>query len=369
MIATDISEAALQARLAQLEWMITLSQQIADQHAQQTAPAGPRDGGKSINGATDGGRPQTGHQLENEPVTLAALEHVRDLLPAPSDHKTRRGVRPHRPFRRWVHLESGWQLLHVADEALLAVAPAAMVLARGAEILVQARRWFGAGDPRVQRVSTILERHADDTAEHHVRLSRADRYALVSVVHAIHTALDRSYAQARSFRNILILAFLLLLTAVAALILVGLAWPTSVPLCSVGNPAVGRLPICPTGRTNPTGGDVALVALIGTIAAGVSAVAAVSSLGSLIDPFHTPIWQGLLKIPIGAFTAVLGVLAVEEGLDAGAGIPTTQGGILFLAFVFGYSQQLFTRMVDARGSRIRAGLAGPTHAEGLRHPG
>ena len=75
-----------------------------------------------------------------------------------------------------------------------------------------------------------------------------------------------------------------------------------------------------------------------------------------------------LKIPVGAFTAVMGVLAIEEGLDVGAGIPTTQGGILFLAFIFGYSQQLFTRMVDARGSRIRAGLAGPTQAEDPRRP-
>jgi hypothetical protein len=82
-----------------------------------------------------------------------------------------------------------------------------------------------------------------------------------------------------------------------------------------------------------------------------------------VDPYQTPIWQGLLKLPIGAFTALLGVLAVEQGLDAGAGIPTSQGGILFMAFVFGYSQLILTRAVDTRGSQIRAGLSGQRASE------
>lgn len=263
---------------------------------------------------------------------------------------------------RWIRLEYGWQTLHIADEAFLMVAPDAMVLARGSAIVVDAEVWFGKDDPRVCQAKQIVVAHQHEKHS----LSRSDRYALVDLVYAVHTIVDRSHAQARSFRRLLAAAFVLLMIGVALLVVAGAIWPHSVPLCSAGDPRANRLPVCPTGQNTPTGGDVMLVALIGMIAAGVSAVASISNLGSLIDPFHTPIWQGMLKIPVGAFTAVLGVLAIEEGLDAGAGIPTTQGGILFLGFVFGYSQQLFTRVVDARGSRIRAGLVGPLRTDQTR---
>lgn len=133
----------------------------------------------------------------------------------------------------------------------------------------------------------------------------------------------------------------------------------------------GGKAICAAGFAGPTPGDVALVALIGAIAAGFSAVANVSKLRPLVDPYNTPVFQGLLKVPTGAFTAVLGVLAVEQGLQASAGLLSSQGGMLFLAFVFGYSQQLVTHFVDSYGAEVRSKLAGerspagdPAHAAG-----
>jgi hypothetical protein len=256
------------------------------------------------------------------------------------------------PSRRWLRLEAAWQLLHVADESLIAVAPDWMVLSRAPEIVVQAKRWLGPEDPRLNEVAALVT-PAHRRAESAVTVSRVDRYTLAGLLHAIHYTWDRSYARARSFRHLLVTACVLLSVAMVALVAVGVISPPSLPMCTAD-----PHPVCVSGSPSPTAGDVALVALIGAIAAGFSAVAGVANLRPLVDPYRTPIVQGLLKVPTGAFTAVLGVLAVEQALQASAGLPSSQGGMLFLAFVFGYSQQLVTRFVDTYGAQIRAGLAG-----------
>ena len=146
------------------------------------------------------------------------------------------------------------------------------------------------------------------------------RYALAGILHAIHCTWDRGYARARSFRHLVVVATVLLTIGVAALVAVGVLWPHALPLCTSGT-----LRVCATGSTDPQPGDVALVALVGAIAAGFSAVAD-ARLRPLVDPYRTPIVQGLLKVPTGAFTALLGVLAVEQGLQAGADYPPPKAG-------------------------------------------
>ncbi len=250
----------------------------------------------------------------------------------------------------WLRLENAWQLLHVADESLVAIATDSMVLARAPQIAVHAKRWLGPEDSRLMQIAPLLANRASPL---HHPVTQEDRYALAGILHAIHLSWDRSYARARSFRQLLIITAFLLSAAMTTLVVVGIRWPESLPMCTKGVDAV-----CASGFRGPTHGDVALVALIGAIAAGFSAVANVSNLRPLVDPYRTPLFQGLLKVPTGAFTAVLGVLAVEQGLQASAGLPSSQGGMLFLAFVFGYSQQLVTRFVDSYGAEIRSRLAG-----------
>ena len=252
--------------------------------------------------------------------------------------------------RRWLNLEAAWQLLHTAEESLLTIAPDEVVLARAPSIDALAKRWLGTDDERRKQIARLLPDNSAGVTSHVV--SVGERCALETVLHAVHCTWDRSYARVRSFRNLVLTATVLLLIGVAGLVAVGYVWPQSLPMCT----AAGA-PVCATGFTGPTSGDVALIALIGAIAAGFSAVAGIAHLRPLVDPYQTPVVQGLLKVPTGAFTALLGVLAVEQGLQASAGVPASQGGMLFLAFVFGYSQQLVTRFVDAYGSEVRAALA------------
>ena len=52
-------------------------------------------------------------------------------------------------------------------------------------------------------------------------LSAEDRYAFVGLLHAVHQANDHSYARARSFRNIIMVAMVLLSLAAAGLVVAG----------------------------------------------------------------------------------------------------------------------------------------------------
>lgn len=303
--------------------------------------------------------------------TIMQAEHLADLQDPHAEEdgcprcvvrvngpRRRRSLVDHLPSRKWLRFEAAWQLLHIADESLLAVAPDCMFVARAPEIAVQARRWLGPDDPRLAPITNLLRPGQEPATE----VTRVQRYALAGILHAIHCTWDRGYARARSFRHLVVVATVLLTIGVAALVAVGVLWPHALPLCTSGT-----LRVCATGSADPQPGDVALVALVGAIAAGFSAVAGIARLRPLVDPYRTPIVQGLLKVPTGAFTAMLGVLAVEQGLQAGAGLPASQGGMLFLAFLFGYSQQIVTRFVDSYGSQIRAGLAGQRTRGGEPH--
>jgi len=71
--------------------------------------------------------------------------------------------------------------------------------------------------------------------------------------------------------------------------------------------------------------------------------------------------QGLLKIPFGAITALLGIILVSTQSSV-SGLLGSQAGLITAAVVFGYSQQLFTRLIDrqATGLLKAASPATPT---------
>jgi hypothetical protein len=79
----------------------------------------------------------------------------------------------------------------------------------------------------------------------------------------------------------------------------------------------------------------------------------------------------VLKLPTGAVTALLGLLLMRGGFVPGLSALDTSAQILAWALIFGYAQQLFTRLVDQQahtvlhtvrggGDRARARPADPT---------
>jgi len=66
----------------------------------------------------------------------------------------------------------------------------------------------------------------------------------------------------------------------------------------------------------------------------------------------------VLKLPVGAITAFLGLLLIRGEFVPGLSALDTPGQILAWALVFGYAQQLFTRLVDQQGQVVLDNVRG-----------
>ena len=66
----------------------------------------------------------------------------------------------------------------------------------------------------------------------------------------------------------------------------------------------------------------------------------------------------VLKLPTGAITAFLGLLLMRGQFVPGLSALDTSAQILAWALVFGYAQQLFTRLVDRQGQSVLDSVRG-----------
>jgi TRAP-type C4-dicarboxylate transport system permease small subunit len=68
--------------------------------------------------------------------------------------------------------------------------------------------------------------------------------------------------------------------------------------------------------------------------------------------------QSLLKIAFGALTAVLGIMVLSTLLSSDSTVLNSQLKLLVAAAVFGYSQQLFTSVLDRKGTNLQDAAVG-----------
>lgn len=181
-------------------------------------------------------------------------------------------------------------------------------------------------------------------------LGRDQYIASMALGEATH-AEDQQQGQVRRFRGVLVGIFLGLLVAVGLLAILGAAHPGYFPLC-VHNQAAT---VCPTGGGKPDKADLAFIMAIGGIGAVLAVVTNLTGLKPTGVRYSLSVLQGLVKIPFGAITAMLGIIILST--QANIGVLATHAGLISTAVVFGYSQQLFTKLIDKRADDIlsRAG--------------
>ena len=184
-----------------------------------------------------------------------------------------------------------------------------------------------------------------------------DQQVAAQVMNEACRAEDRQQLQVRHFRGMLYGATAVLLAVVAVLWIVGAIHPTYFPLCW---PVPGSHPtmICPTGGSTPSAADVPLILGLGALGAALSVALNLADLKPAGVRFSLTLAQGLNKIVLGAITAVLGIIVLRTVTNA-PGFLGTQPGLLTTAVVFGYSQQLFTRLIDRQASQL-TNAASPT---------
>jgi len=94
------------------------------------------------------------------------------------------------------------------------------------------------------------------------------------------------------------------------------------------------------------------------MAAAVAATARIRHIRGSSEAPDLPVLLALLKLPTGAISAFLGLLLVRGGFIPGLSALDSPAQILSWALVFGFAQQLFTRLVDEQGQTVLNNVRG-----------
>ena len=278
-------------------------------------------------------------------IARMVLECVRDAVGYASQSST--------PWR-WLsgsHNEGAWTRLHSADELLVELMSPTRLASFAPQVAETCRRALPPSDPQRAAVERIVRAVSKNPP---AKLGDTARGVMRDALHAAYARNEKRYQKARALRNktIAIAAFLLALTLAA--IVTGAWRPKAIPVCLQGEPAGSQ--VCPTGRSTPTGGDVALVAAVGAVAAAISAARALMGTSRRVGVYSAVAAQGALKIVLGALLAIVGLTLLRAGWVPGVDDVDTGAEIVAWALLFGYAQQVLTGLLD---QRAEAALAPP----------
>lgn len=187
-------------------------------------------------------------------------------------------------------------------------------------------------------------------------------HQLSEIIAVGHETADRSRARLHSFRNILLIGTVINVLLMIAFILVVAKNPNLVPLCF--HPSGKQNPvICPTRIGAASGGDLFIVAVLGLLGGALSATVFVRGLYTNSTPYNVAIPLALLKLPAGAAVAILGMILLAGNFVPNFSTVDEPIKILAYAVLLGFSQQLFTQMVDHRAARLIANVPSKAREE------
>jgi hypothetical protein len=333
------------------------------------------------------------HPRENADLLgKAVLVHIE----AARDAATAAKPRPRKAFRFFRYgplLERAMSNLDAAEANLLNIAPPEHVLGQIPCLLRHVQCHLTANDPRRLEFERIAQRLGVKDPDHpllpvkeheHADLRKVveeERGKIVSITRAASSAALREQVRLRSFRNILVVTTLVMTMLAIAVAITGLVNPTLVPMCFAPEESGQAVVVCPTEQSEPfstsntapatesddiddhlrevaTPYDLLVVELVGLAAAAVAAAAAIRGIRGSSERYGLPVALAALKLPTGAMTAFLGVLLMRGQFVPGLSALDTSAQILAWALVFGYAQQLFTRLVDRQGQTVLDSVRG-----------
>jgi len=284
--------------------------------------------------------------------------------------------------------------LDAAEVLILNFAPPRYLVGQMPCLLNHVQRNLPPTDSRRQEFARIAQRVGVKDADHPLvdktkepssaRLAEAEeiveqeRGKIVTIVRGASSAALRDQLRLRSFRNILAVTIIGLIVLAIGMAVFGLFYPTRVPLCFQPSLDNGQsVIVCPTAYSsrlplNQLPGqelnaavaqaakpwDHLTVELVGLIAAAVVATIRIRKIRGSSEAPDLPVLLALLKLPMGAIIAFLGILLVRGGFIPGLSALDTPAQILSWALVFGLAQQLFTRLVDQQGQTVLDNVRG-----------
>jgi len=306
--------------------------------------------------------------LEERLAAESALDsRVQELLDRARRAALRQEPAPNRLVNWWGGrlIEASYQNLHAAEALIVGLYDWDEVEAETPEAIARVEAGLGRDDLRKTAAEELL-RDADPP----LALPQA-KAQLRKTIEIGHAAADRDHSRLRSFRNAVVAAAFLLALLVT---LFGMyVWfnDAKIPLCFTPPNAENQPPtwVCPTGEyewdpDTPTvhgdtsSHDVVLVGLLGIMGGAFSAAVAIRNLTGTSTPYDVPLALAALKVPLGALTAIGGLIALQGDFVPGLSELDSQGQILAYALVFGYAQQLLTGLLDKRAESLLAAAPG-----------
>jgi hypothetical protein len=304
------------------------------------------------------------------------------------------------PFRNGALMERSMSNLDAAEAQILNFASAEYVLGQIPGLLGHVQRHLIRTDPRRLEFERIAQKLGVKDAGHPLlpstgeqeyseqkRRIEHERGKIVTAMRAASSAALREQIRVKSFRNVLVVTTLLMAMLAIGVALTGYFRPTMIPLCFAPEEAGQSVVVCPTAQSAPfpatsltaTAGraasqsvtdiddavrqttspqDLLLVELVGLTAAAVAAATAIRGIRGSSERYGLPVALAALKLPTGAITAFLGLLLMRGNFIPGLSALDTSAQILAWALVFGYAQQLFTRLVDRQGQTVMDSVRG-----------
>jgi hypothetical protein len=297
-------------------------------------------------------------------------------------------------------IERAMSNLDAAEAQLLNFAPSDYVLGQMPSLLRHVQCHLIPSDPRRQELERIAQRLGVKDADHPLlqnheeqelsekkKKVEEERGKIVTSVRAASSAALREQVRVRSFRNVLVGTTIVMTLLAIGVAVTGFISPTMIPLCFAPEESGEAVVVCPTAQSDPfstsqpagtnaqpsgtpvkdiddavmdtaTRQDLLVVELVGLTAAAVAAAAAIRGIRGSSERYFLPVALAALKLPTGAITAFLGLLLMRGQFVPGLSALDTSAQILAWALVFGYAQQLFTRLVDRQGQTVLDSVRG-----------
>lgn len=275
------------------------------------------------------------------PEQEAAAEGVRELLSTARNAAFRDDPIPGKWTNWWrgTLVDAAYKNLHAARTQILELYNEAELDAEIPSTVARARETASPDDPRYVSAGEFASL---DVPHRRALLRRS--------VEDGYDSLDGQHRQLHSFRNIILTTAALVALLVVATVLAVTKWPEVMPLCFVPN--AGQAAICPTGTGAASSGDILVVGLLGLLGGALAAAVSIRNLKGTSSAYDVPVALAALKVPLGAFTAILGLVAIRGEFIPGLSALDSQAQVLAYALVLGYGQQLLTRLLDRQAQDL-----------------
>jgi hypothetical protein len=231
-------------------------------------------------------------------------------------------------------IEAAWSAVHRAEELLLLVQDDATVRAKLPRLASEVQARVSPAEPRWSEFAVQLAAMRAHPFDPVRRRERLDRPQLREIRQTLNTISDEDHRRVRTFRNVVLVAILVLLA--------GLLIAASDP------PGRPWLPVC----TKP-GRCVAIwhIEFVGALGGTLAGLAALRNLQGQAVTYALPYWMALLKVPAGALTGLLGTLWLQNNVF---GLLTSQPGnrVLAYAALFGVAQEALTSFADRQARTL-----------------